>query len=379
MGLDDRLSRKHCGLSRVAKRGSLTMTGLLERMHFFLGVMTVLVLLILATSTYGQTAGAPNTQAAGSAPTSAQAAGSVPVSPDGSVVDEQTLLQQSPRIEGRIDILNETASVLMQPAGRVWRYFHEVILHWTGTVVIIGVILALAIYYLFLGPLRISAGRSGIKVLRYNAFERFSHWLTAVSFVLLALTGLNITFGKYLLLPVIGPDAFTTFSEAAKYVHNFVSFAFVLGLVLIIAMWMKDNVWRKVDFVWLKEGGGFIPSKHPTAGRFNAGEKLVFWLALTAGIAVSISGYLLLFPFYVTNIAGMQLAQVVHGIIGMLFIALIIGHIYIGTLGMEGAFEAMGTGSVDLNWAKEHHGLWLDEQIDERRVAARSPPATPAE
>ena len=141
--------------------------------------------------------------------------------------------------------------------------------------------------------------------------------------------------------------------------HNFVSFPFVFGLVLIVVIWMKDNIPRKVDLVWLKEGGGFIRSKHPTAGRFNAGEKLVFWCALGAGAAVSISGYLLLFPFYVTNIAGMQLAQVVHGIIAVLFIALIIAHIYIGTLGIEGAFEAMGSGSVDLNWAKEHHGLGL--------------------
>jgi formate dehydrogenase subunit gamma len=135
-----------------------------------------------------------------------------------------------------------------------------------------------------------------------------------------------------------------------------------------MTIWMKDNIPNKVDLIWLKEGGGFIPSKHPTAGRFNAGEKLAFWLALGAGILVSVSGFLLLFPFYVTNIAGMQIAQVVHSIIAVLFIALIIGHIYIGTLGMEGAFEAMGTGDVDLNWAKEHHGLWLEEEAAKGHV-----------
>ena len=217
-------------------------------------------------------------------------------------------------------------------------------------------------FYLLVGPLRISAGRSGTKVPRFTAFERACHWLTATSFVVLGLTGLNITFGKLLLLPLIGPDAFSSVAQFAKYAHNYVSFSFVLGLVLIVAMWMKDNIPRKIDVVWLKEGGGFIPSKHPTAGRFNAGEKLVFWLVLGAGVAVAVSGYLLMFPFYVTNIAGMQVAQVVHSLIAVLFIALIIGHIYIGTLGMEGAFEAMGTGSVDLNWAKEHHGLWLEER-----------------
>src|SRR6266550_46283 len=298
--------------------------------------------------------------------------------PTASVASEQKLLQQSPRIEGQIDQPNERERVLMQPAGRQWDYFHEVILHWLGAIVILGMIAALGAAYLIIGRLRISKGRSGQKVPRFNAFERFSHWLTAITFVVLGLTGLNITFGKLLLLPIIGPEAFSSLSEAAKYVHNFVSFPFVVGLALIVVMWMKDNIPRKVDIIWLKEGGGFIRSKHPTAGRFNAGEKLVFWFALGAGAAVSVSGYLLLFPFYVTNIAGMQIAQVVHSIIAVLFVALIIAHIYIGTLGMEGAFEAMGTGSVDLNWAKEHHGLWLEEEIAKGRAKLPAS-ATPAE
>jgi formate dehydrogenase subunit gamma len=200
-------------------------------------------------------------------------------------------------------------------------------------------------------------------VQRFNALERFSHWLTASSFVVLALTGLNITFGKLLLMPLIGHDAFSRFSLASKYVHNFTSFAFVIGLALIVGLWLRDNIPGKVDLVWLKEGGGFIGSKHPPAGRFNAGEKLVFWCALGGGLAVAASGYLLLFPFYVTNIFGMQIAQVVHSVIAVLFIALILGHIYIGTLGMEGAFEAMGTGYVDLNWAKEHHQLWFEQEL----------------
>ena len=296
-----------------------------------------------------------------------------PIDPDASAVNEQLLLQQSPRIEGRIVLPDERASVLMQPAGRTWRYFHEVVLRWTGAILIIGSIVILGIAYFVIGRLRIAAGRSGIKVQRFNAFERFSHWLTATSFVVLAITGLNITFGKVLLLPLIGPEAFTGLSEVAKWLHNFISFPFVLGLALIVAMWMKDNIPHKVDIDWLKQGGGFIGSKHPTAGRFNAGEKLVFWLALGAGAAAAVTGYLLMFPFYVTNIFGMQAAQVVHSVVAMLFIALIIAHIYIGTLGTEGAFEAMGTGSVDLNWARTHHWLWLEEEAAKGRVPDRPP------
>src|SRR5712675_1232473 len=299
--------------------------------------------------------------------------------PTASVASEQKLLQQSPRIEGQIAQPNQRERVLMQPAGRQWDYFHEVLLHWLGAIVILGMMVALAAAYLILGRLRISKGRSGQKVRRFNAFERFSHWLTAISFVVLGLTGLNITFGKLLLRPVIGPDAFSDWAQIAKYIHNYGSFAFVVGLALIVTLWMKDNIPRKIDIVLLKEGGGFIRSKHPTSGRFNAGEKLVFWFALGAGAAVSVSGYLLLFPFYVTNITGMQIAQVVHSIIAVLFIAIIIAHIYIGTLGMEGAFEAMSTGSVDLNWAKEHHELWLEDEIAKGRVPRMPASASPAE
>ncbi len=161
--------------------------------------------------------------------------------PTASVVDEATLLKQAPRIEGRIDIPDIRASVLIQPAGRTWAYFHEVLLHRGGAIVILGMIAVLAAAYLIMGPLRITAGRSGRKIIRFKAFERFSHWLTAISFVALGLTGLNITFGKMLLLPVVGPDAFSNISQAAKYVHNFTGFSFVAGLVLIIVIFFKSS------------------------------------------------------------------------------------------------------------------------------------------
>lgn len=335
------------------------MSGLLARARLILGAIALVVLIASAVPGCAQQ--------------------NAPVDPDASVVNEQTLLQQFGRIQGDIDQPNQRERVLIQPAGRVWDHFHEVTLRWIGVIVILGTLALLAAAYLLLGRLRISAGRSGQKVARFTGFERFAHWLTAVSFVVLGLTGLNITFGKLLLRPLIGPDAFSALSQWAKYTHNYISFSFVLGLVLIIAMWMKDNIPDKVDFEWFRQGGGFIKSKHAPARRFNAGEKLVFWGALGAGVAVAVSGYLLLFPFYVTNIFGMQIAQAVHGIIALLFVAMILGHIYIGTLGMEGAFEAMGTGAVDYNWAKEHHDLWLQEEIAKDRVANQHVSAVPAE
>jgi formate dehydrogenase subunit gamma len=298
--------------------------------------------------------------------------------PTASVTSERNLLKQFPRAEGRIDIPDTKAAVLIQPAGRTWDYFHEVLLHWGGAVVILGTVVMLGLAYLVMGRLRITAGRSGQKILRFKTFERLSHWLTAVSFVILGLTGLNITFGKIVLLPVIGPQAFSDVSQVAKYVHNFTSFSFVAGLLLIIVIFFKDNIPEKVDLEWLKQGGGFIKNKHAPAGRFNPGEKAVYWLSLLAGIAVSVSGFLLLFPFYGTNIADMQITQVVHAVVAVLFVALILAHVYIGTLGMEGAFEAMGSGEVDLNWAKELHDLWLARQLASEERQAR-PSATPAE
>jgi formate dehydrogenase subunit gamma len=305
------------------------------------------------------------------APAHAQQA--APIDPQAQVVNEQTLLQLAPRIEGEIVQLDSRARVLMQPAGRAWDHFREVTLQWFGAGMILATLLGLAGAYMLLGRIRISAGRSGRKVPRFSGFERFVHWVTATSFVVLGLTGLNVTFGKRVLLPLIGPDTFSAFSEYAKYAHNFMSAPFVVGLVLIAAIWLRDNMPERTDIEWFKQGGGFIRGKHAPAGRFNAGEKLVFWGALGAGAAVSVSGVLLLFPFYVTNIFGMQIAQMVHSIIAVLFIALILGHIYIGTVGMEGAFEAMGTGEVDYNWAKEHHDRWLDkEQAKADRASAGS-------
>jgi formate dehydrogenase subunit gamma len=298
--------------------------------------------------------------------------------PTASVTSERELFKQVPRAEGRIDIPDTRAAVLIQPAGRTWDYFHEVLLHRGGAIVILGMIVILAAAYLILGRLRISAGRSGLKIIRFKAFERFSHWLTAVSFVILGLTGLNITFGKILLLPLIGPDAFSDVSQVAKYLHNFTSFSFVAGLLLIIVIFFRDNLPEKVDLEWIKQGGGFIKGKHAPASRFNPGEKAVYWLSLSAGIAVSVSGFVLLFPFFGTNIADMQIAQGIHAIIAVLFVALILGHIYIGTLGMEGAFEAMGTGEVDLNWAKEHHDLWLARKLASEDGQVHTS-ATPAE
>jgi formate dehydrogenase subunit gamma len=300
------------------------------------------------------------------------------VDPNASAVKEDQLLQRFKTIQGRGTIPDTKSYTIEQPAGRDWQHFHEVTLRVIGGVAIIGFLALLVIFYLARGMVRIESGRSGRTIVRFNAAERFVHWMTATCFVILALSGLNVTFGRPLLLPLMTPEAFTAWSEWAKYAHNYLSFPFTLGVVVIFLMWLGGNIPNRVDVQWLKRGGGIVGHDHPPAERFNAGQKMIYWFVVLGVAAMAVSGYVLIFPFYGTSIGTMQDAEMVHGGLAMLFIAAMLGHIYIGTLGMEGAFEAMGSGTVDLNWAKEHHSLWLEQQGPSRRTDTPGPQPTVA-
>ncbi|HEX3523192.1 MAG TPA: formate dehydrogenase subunit gamma [Stellaceae bacterium] len=300
------------------------------------------------------------------------------VNPTKDAVSEEQLLRQFKTVRGLGTIPDTKSYTIEQPAGRDWRHFHEVTLRWIGGIAILGMLTVLVVFYLSRGMVRIESGRSGRTIVRFNAFERFVHWMTAFCFIILALSGLNITFGRPLLLPLMQPESFTAFSEWAKYAHNFLSFPFTLGTVLIFLMWLGGNLPTRVDLEWLKRGGGMIGHDHPPAYRFNAGQKVVYWIVVLGGGAAAASGYVLIFPFYGTTIETMQQAEMVHSIVAMLFIAVMLAHIYIGTIGMEGAFEAMGSGTVDLNWAKEHHALWLEEGARRQADPSQSQPTTVA-
>jgi formate dehydrogenase subunit gamma len=332
------------------------MMALVTRIRIIVAAITVLLLAAIATPVSAQQR---NPDAA--------------VNPTASAVQEQQLLQQLSKIDGRCTLPDQKACVIEQPAGRDWRHFHEVTLRWIGAISIIGMLALLVGFYLYRGMVRIENGRSGRTLVRFTAFERFVHWMSASCFVVLALTGLNITFGKALLLPLIGPETFATWSQWAKYAHNYVSFPFTIGVFTIFLMWIAWNIPTKLDLEWLKEGGGIVGDKHPPAERFNAGQKAIYWIVVLGGGAVAATGYILMFPFYLTDVTGMQWAQVVHGVVSVLFVAAMLGHIYIGTIGMEGAFEAMGTGEVDVNWAKQHHSLWLEEELQKGHVQAPPP------
>lgn len=289
---------------------------------------------------------------------------------------------------GTVTIPDRNAARLIQSEGENWRVVRNGAVSYYGVWGMLGMIGLLALFFLVRGRIMIHAGKDGRTITRFDFVERMAHWLLAVSFIILALTGLNLLYGRYVLLPLIGPALFGDLTIAGKYVHNYLSFAFMVGLAAILVLWIGRNLPTLVDLKWLmKLGGLFSRQGHASAYKFNAGQKILYWLVLLMGISVSLSGLALLFPFQmplfgktfaVINVFGtdlptqlsvlqeMQLAQVWHAIVGLAMIAVIIGHIYIGTIGMQGAFAAMGSGQVDLNWAREHHDLWLEDRLGRR-------------
>jgi len=312
------------------------------------------------------------------------AAAQLSFKPTAEAVQEDKLLnalKEGDKITGRITIPDQMASSLIQPAGRDWRDFQRSKLPVIGGVAIIGMFVLLAIFLMVRGRIRVEHGFSGRKILRFATFERFTHWLTASCFIILALSGLNISFGRILILPLFGPDAFATMSAYAKLAHDYLAFPFMLGLVIMFLIWIKDNIPGKLDLQWIKKGGGMLKNgEHPPARRFNAGQKGIFWIVIIGGALMSVSGWFLLFPYLPANVTALQFWTVIHAVIAMLFIAAMMAHIYIGSIGMEGAFDAMGTGEVDLNWAREHHSLWVEEEQAKGQAPSGSAPrAMPAE
>ena len=294
-----------------------------------------------------------------------------------SVHEDQLLnaLKEGDKITGRISIPDAMAASLIQPAGREWRDFQRSKLPIIGGVAIIGMFALLLIFLMVRGRIRIHHGFSGTKILRFASFERFTHWLTASCFVVLALSGLNISFGRILILPLFGAQAFATLSAYAKLAHNYLAFPFMLGLVIMFLIWIKDNIPGKLDLEWFRQGGGILfKGQHPPSKRFNAGQKGIFWIVIIGGALMSVSGWFLLFPYLPANVTALQFWTVIHAVIAMLFIAAMLAHIYIGSIGMEGAFDAMGTGEVDLNWAKEHHSLWVEEEQAKGQAPSGSAP-----
>jgi formate dehydrogenase subunit gamma len=321
----------------------------------------------------------------------AQQAGAVPGDSLGAASDAEFWRAVREGQQFTVSIPDKKAGVMIQSEGENWRNARNGPVTTIGAWVIVGMLVVLGFFFGLRGRIRIDSGLSGKLIKRFSSVERIAHWLTAGSFMVLGLTGLNVMYGRYLFgrsgeAPgdFSGLHQFFAFTAYyGKLVHNYIAFAFMAGIVMIVVLWVKDNIPRAIDLKWFVVGGGlFSKNVHPPAKKFNAGQKFIFWTVVLGGASLSVSGLAQMFPFtfgvfaptfgllnYLglnlpTTLTGMeelQLSQLWHAVVAAIMIAIITAHIYIGSLGMEGAWDAMGSGMVDENWAREHHGLWVAE------------------
>ena len=249
-------------------------------------------------------------------------------------------------------------------AGEAWRQVrNNWIIPYGGSLLLI-VLVAIALFYFTKGSIKLHGAETGRKIERFTYFERAAHWVNAIAFVALAVSGIVMAFGKFFLLPVMGATLFGWLTYALKNLHNFVGPLFAVSLVVVIFTFIKDNLPAREDITWLLKGGGLFSGKEVPSHRFNAGEKVVFWAGVFFfGLIVVGSGLFLdkLLPAVEFTRANMQVAHMIHATAAALMMALFLGHIYLGTIGMKGAYKAMKTGYVDETWAKEHHELWYDD------------------
>ncbi|WP_299736650.1 formate dehydrogenase subunit gamma [uncultured Roseobacter sp.] len=279
--------------------------------------------------------------------------------------------------------------VLIQDGGMRWLLFREgpLLTYGMGSLGVMVVLLVL--FYLIRGKIRIDGEKTGQTILRFKSAERFAHWLLAGSFILLGITGIITLAGRKFFIPLFGHEAFATVAVASKWIHNNVAWAFILALVLVFVFWVVHNLPDRTDINWILKGGGILGGGHPPAKKFNAGQKLIFWSVIILGGSIAASGLSLLFPFELPMFAAtfdklnalglpqlmglgelntalapheeMQYAQLWHAIVSFVLMVIVIAHIYIGSVGMEGAYDAMGKGEVELQWAREHHSIWTAE------------------
>ena len=263
-------------------------------------------------------------------------------------------------------------------AGESWRQVRNNIIIPYGAALLLIALGAVALFYWGKGTIELHGQETGRKIERFTPFERSAHWANAIAFCSLAISGVVMAYGKFFLLPVIGATLFGWLTYALKNLHNFAGPLFAVSLVVVFVTFLKDNMPSKDDVVWLLKGGGLFSGTEVPSHRFNAGEKVVFWGGvLFLGFIVVASGLVLdmLIPGLIYERSTMQIANMVHGVATLFMMAMFIGHIYMGTIGMRGAYKAMREGYVDETWAKEHHELWYDDIKAGKIPAQRSVPA----
>ena len=264
--------------------------------------------------------------------------------------------------ENYTSIKGRETNVLVQSAGNTWRQMRNGPITFYGGWLVVLVVVVLAAIYFGMGPVKLHDKPTGRLMARFTLAERWAHWVMGISFVVLGITGLIILFGKFVVLPVIGYTLFAWLTALAKNLHNFVAPLFIVSLLVFIIMYAKDNLPEKGDATWLANGWKFFRGMHLPSGRFNAGEKVWFWVGVVVlCLIVSVTGLILLFPNFDQLRSTMQLANIIHAIASVLVIGFGLGHIYMGSIGVEGAYRNMADGVTDEVWAREHHELWYNE------------------
>lgn len=261
------------------------------------------------------------------------------------------------------------SAVLIQSGGETWRQTRRVFTYYGGWVLSI-VPLLIGLFYWRKGAIKLKGKPTGRTVKRFSTWQRTVHWTVAITFCLLALSGLIMLFGKYILMPVFGRTLFSWLAILCKNIHNFAGPVFAFTLIVMILTFFKDNLIKACDWKWFATLGGMLSGEHVPSGRYNAGEKAWFWGGvMLLGIVVSVTGFILDFPNFAQGRELMQQANVIHAVAAMIFIALFLAHLYIGTIGTEGAYQSMRSGVVDETWAKEHHEYWYQEMINSKSTA----------
>ena len=305
-------------------------------------------------------------------------------------------VRESGNVQGNDPFPAAESGTLIQPfvqypgskltnAGEAWRQVrNQWIIPYGGALLLI-VALAIGVFYWRKGALGGHQPDTGRLIERFTYFERAAHWSNAIAFSVLAVSGLVMAFGKFTLLPVIGSTLFGWLTYALKTAHNFAGPLFAVSLVVVLVTFVRDNIPHKSDLTWLTKGGGLLGTHEVPSHRFNAGEKLIFWGGVfVLGLVVVASGLVMdkVVPGMAYTRGNMQIAHMVHAVSTVLMMVMFLGHIYIGTIGMKGAYQGMKTGYVDEAWAREHHELWHDDikagKIPAQRSAHANPAARPA-
>ena len=281
------------------------------------------------------------------------------------------------QLAGRSQVQGVDAGVLINTQGEQWRNFRMNQLVPFGGWILSIALIGMALFFAIRGPIKISDGRSGLKIMRFTLTQRTVHWTVAITFVILGLTGVILLFGRMALIPIIGAKAFSVIAFAAKRLHDFIGPVFGIALILQFFLFIRGNLPHLRDLNWIAKGGGLFGG-HASSHRYNAGEKGWFWIAMLGGSVVVVTGLILDFPIFGQNRETMGLTHVLHSMSALVILAASFGHIYMGTIGTQGTFEIMKTGYCDANWAKEHHDLWYEDMKAQGKIGTGPKPESEA-